>query len=951
MKNILLILSVFLAGNRLLAQGENPQGTTNVLSTESINFITEEEYQQAKVNGTLVGNEVVLSPGMVDPDDYKGDVYVSHFSPEKATGCSGYFPPPGPSLSSTSVDDGWASASPFTLPFNFCFYGSNYNQVWMNNNGNISFGNGISTFSSAAFPSIGNKMIAAFWADFYLTSGGTMHATITPTAAIFNWVNMGYFNNMSDKKNTCQIVITNGLDPLVIEGNTAIHFADMQWTTGSASSGIGGFGGIPATVGANSGNGTDYIQIGRFDHAGTDYDGPTGANDGVSWLDNKSFYFDFCATGNIAPIALQTAYCDTLQVCSSGTTQIVFPFSSPENNQLTHVYVDSTTLLNYTTQDSIVAVNGSLTVNINGALETLGVHTLTISAVDNYVTSDTTTITYYIEVVDGSSFFTPAPVINYSPGCVPVAFGVSGTWDSYLWQETGSGTNGSNTGSTYVIDNPHNGNLSLTLTSAGCSYTIDTFIVVNPQPTFNFAGQFDYCSNEFFTQLALSDSALLSSVTWEDVAAPGIEISNNFNISLVGGQYVVEIFDNTGECSNDTTITISMIPSPIIFIDTFACDFAFQVSGTFSSGGGIWSSLDPEISFNNPLLENPVISSSAVGTYTVSYTDNVCNETMQRTIDFIPYPTIFNDTLICTNTFDVVNVTAWNDQVTWAATGPGTISFSPDDATMLASVTFGSPGTYNLVMMDKKCLNSVNADVTVAVQPQVVADNFACNNQFAVTGTVAQAGGQWSSSDAEISFSNANSLNPTVSTTTPGVYTVYFTDAVCSAVDSVTIDFIANPTVSVIDSVTCSGTPVTLTAIGSASVDDYLWNTGTTFPGIIAEGEGDYIVTVSNECGTDADTATIVWIPCTFEIPNVVVLSSTEGNEALFIDFNGISEMDLTITNRWGQTVFHTTDPNNVWRGMDGGNLLSEGIYSYVLQLTLVNGETMTKQGFINLYH
>lgn len=939
MKKTLLLLLLLLAGNNLIAQAQ------------SINFITEEEYQQLKTAGTLTGNEAVLSPGMVDPDNYAGDVYVTEFFPQKATGCSGYFDPPGPSLSSTSVDDGWASASPFTLPFNFCFYGQNYNQVWMNNNGNISFGNGISAFSSSAFPSAGNKMIAAFWGDFYLTNGGTMHATITPTAAIFNWVNMGYFSNMNDKTNTCQIVITNGLDPLVIEGNTAIHFADMQWTTGSASQGVNGFGGIPATVGANSGNGIDFIQIGRFDHPGTDYDGPNGVNDGVSWLDNKSFYFDFCATGNIAPLALQTAYCDTLQVCSSGTTQIVFPFSSPENNQLTHVYVDSTSLLYYTTQDSIVAANGSITVNIDGSMETLGVHTLTISAVDNYSVQDTTTITYYIEVIDGSGFFTPEPVISYNPGCVPVNFSVSGTWDSYLWQETGGGTNGNNTGSTYVIDNAHNGNLSLTVSASGCSYTIDTFIVVNPQPTFNFSGAFEFCSNEFFTQLALSDSAALSNVNWYNSSNPGIPISNNFNVNLVGGQYIVEIFDNTGDCANDTTITISMIPSPMIFIDTFACDFAFSVSGTYSAGGGMWSTTFPQISFNDPMLENPVISSTTAGIYTVSYTDNVCNETIERSINFIPYPTIFDDTLICTNTFDIVNVSAWNNSVTWAATGPGTISFSPDDATMNASVTFGQPGTYNLVMTDKKCLNSVNSTVTVAVLPEITGDDYACNNQFAVTGTVAQNGGQWSSNAPEISFSNPNALNPTVTSTASGSFEVYFTDNVCSFTDSLTIDFIANPTVSTFDTTVCGGGQMVLIANGGPSVDNYVWSNGSTTSTTVIDYFGDYIVTASNECGAVSDTATVIWIPCNIQVPNLVVLSSNQGNNALYINFDGVMEFELIIVNRWGQTVFQNSDPQNVWRGMDAGSLLDEGVYNYTLEMTLINGEQMSKQGFIHLYH
>lgn len=938
MKNLLLLL-LFVTS---WSFGQN---------TPTFNYVTETQYQYLKTHNGLTGNEVVLSEGMVNPNDYKGTVYVSSYSPEKATGCSGYFPPPGPSLPSTSVDDGWATASPFTLPFSFCFYGNNYNQVWMNNNGNISFNNGISAFSSSAFPSVGNTMIAAFWGDFYLTNGGTMHATITPTAAIFNWVSMGYYSNQNDKVNTCQIVITNGLDPLVIEGNTAIHFADMQWTTGSASSGVGGFLGTPATVGANSGNGTDFIQIGRYDHAGTDYDGPNGNNDGVSWLDNKSFYFDFCTTGNIAPLALQTSYCDTIQVCNTGTSQIVFPFSSPENNQLTHVYVDSTTLLNYTTQDSIVAANGSITVNINGSMETLGVHTLIMSAVDNYSTQDTTTITYYIEIVDGSSFFTPEPIISFNPGCSPVDFTVSGTWDSYSWQETGSGTNPNNTNSTYTIDNAHNGLLSVTITTNGCSYTVDTFAVVNPQPVFNFAGSFDFCSNEFFTQLALSDSALLSSVNWFNATAPTIPISNNFSMSLVNGQYVVEIFDNTGACSNDTTITISMIPSPAIFIDTFACDFSFQVSNTFSAGGGIWSSLDPEISFNDPTLANPIITSSAVGTYQVSFTDNVCNETLTRSIEFIPYPTIFNDTLICSDTLNIVNVSAYGNSVTWASSDPSNVNFLPDDATMLATVVFDQPGTYNLVMTDKKCLNAVNVDVTLAVLPQILQDTFACDNQLNIVGTVANNGGVWSSTDSEISFNNPNALNPIVQTTTPGVYTVQFTDNSCQLSETVVIDFIANPVVSTFDTLICSGDAVTLIATGAPQNDTYTWSDGTQGISTVASLDGDYIVVAQNECGTATDTAYVVTMPCNIIVPNIIVLSSTAGNNALFVEYDGAEAFELVITNRWGNVVFETTDPLNVWNGTQNGQVLSEGIYSYILEVTLVNGEELTKQGFIHLYH
>lgn len=938
MKNLILLLSFV----PILLFGQN---------NPTYNFVTEAQYSYLKSHNGLTGNEVVLAEGMVNPNDYKGDVYVSNFVPQKATGCSGYFPPPGPALTATSVDDGWASASPFALPFPFCFYGNTYTQVWMNNNGNISFNGGISAFSSSAFPSVGNTMIAAFWADFYLTNGGSMHATITPTAAIFNWVSLGYYSNQNDKLNTCQIVITNGTDPLIVGGNTAIHFADMQWTTGSASGGVNGFAGTPATVGANSGNGTDFLQIGRFDHAGTDYDGPIGSNDGVSWLDNKSFFFDFCATGNIAPIALQTAYCDTIQICNTGVEQIVFPFTSPENNQLTHVYVDSTTLLNYTTQDSIVSPNGSITVNVNGALETLGVHTLTISAVDDFSTPDTTTITYYIEIVDGSSFFTPEPIVSFNPGCAPVNFSVSGTWDSYLWQETGSGTGTNNTNSTYIIDNAHNGLLSLTISANGCFYTLDTFVVVAPQPAFNFSGSFDYCSNEFFAELALSDSTALSSVNWFNASAPTVSISNNFSVNLVNGQYIVEIFDNTGTCSNDTTITISMIPSPSIFIDSFACDFSFQVAGTFSASGGVWSSADPEISFSNTTIPNPVVTSTTAGIYQVTFTDNSCNEAIERTIEFIPYPTIFADTLICSDTFNIVNVTAYNNSVTWAGSGPGNVTFLPDDAVMLADVAFSQPGTYNLVMTDKKCLNAVDVNVTLAVLPQILQDTFACNNQLEIIGTISNSGGVWSASNAGISFDDPTLQNPIVQSANPGVYTLIFTDNSCQIEESVIVDFVANPVVSTFDTLLCAGDMVSLIASGGPQNDTYSWSDGTNGAITVASLDGDYIVIASNECGFATDTATVVTMPCNINVPNVIVLSSTAGNNALYIDYDGAKTFDLTIVNRWGEKVFETVDPQIVWDGTFNGIKLNEGVYSYILKVKLINDEEMTKQGFIHLYH
>lgn len=190
-------------------------------------------------------------------------------------------------------DDG--SSSLITLPFTFCLFGDNYTTCYINNNGNVSFGSPYSAFSSTGFPVGGYPMVAPFWADVDTRSCGSVWYKVESNRLIVIWEETGYYANECDKLNTFEVILTDGTDGTIGVGkNVAFSYADMAWTTGSASGGVGGFGGTPATVGINKGDGIDYALVGRFDHAGTDYDGPTGAADGVDWLDEKDFVFDGC---------------------------------------------------------------------------------------------------------------------------------------------------------------------------------------------------------------------------------------------------------------------------------------------------------------------------------------------------------------------------------------------------------------------------------------------------------------------------------------------------------------------------------------------------------------------------------------------------------------------------------------------------------------------------------
>lgn len=184
--------------------------------------------------------------------------------------------------------------SQIALPFTFDFYGTELNSFFINNNGNISFYGGYGTYTPYSFPINSFPMLAPFWSDVDTRpiGSGLVYYRIEPHRVVVTWDNVGYYNNQADKKNTFQVVFTDGTDPLIgLGNNVAFSYADMQWTTGSASGGTGGFGGTPATVGINKGDGQFFALIGRFDHAGSDYDGPGGSNDGISYLDDKVFTY------------------------------------------------------------------------------------------------------------------------------------------------------------------------------------------------------------------------------------------------------------------------------------------------------------------------------------------------------------------------------------------------------------------------------------------------------------------------------------------------------------------------------------------------------------------------------------------------------------------------------------------------------------------------------------
>ena len=69
-----------------------------------------------------------------------------------------------------------------------------------------------------------------------------------------------------------------------------------------------------------------------------------------------------------------------------------------------------------------------------------------------------------------------------------------------------------------------------------------------------------------------------------------------------------------------------------------------------------------------------------------------------------------------------------------------------------------------------------------------------------------------------------------------------------------------------------------------------------------------------------------------------------------FVEGGAIVEMDLQVFNRYGQLVFHSTDPNEGWDGTFKGKALNPATFVYKIDYRLINGLSNSFTGNVTLY-
>lgn len=151
--------------------------------------------------------------------------------------------------------------TPTTVPIGFSlnFYGNTVSDLYLNNNGNVTFDSPLSEYTPFGLPATATQIIAPYFADVDTRAGNLVtfgNDTVDGHPAFgVNWIGVGYFSQEIDKLNSFQLILINRSDRNAGDFDIEFNYDQVQWETGDASGGTAGLGGSSAVVGFSNGSG------------------------------------------------------------------------------------------------------------------------------------------------------------------------------------------------------------------------------------------------------------------------------------------------------------------------------------------------------------------------------------------------------------------------------------------------------------------------------------------------------------------------------------------------------------------------------------------------------------------------------------------------------------------------------------------------------------------------
>ena len=145
------------------------------------------------------------------------------------------------------------------------FFGVTYTSTYVNNNGNITFGGPVPTYTPSRSPSPRSRCSPVLGTstrgrgiDASRQNLAYYHVDATGRRFIVTWYDVGYFASATSRLDSFQLILTNRDDVGPGDFDVEYRFNRCEWTTGDASGGVGGLGGTEAQMGWDAGDLTNF---------------------------------------------------------------------------------------------------------------------------------------------------------------------------------------------------------------------------------------------------------------------------------------------------------------------------------------------------------------------------------------------------------------------------------------------------------------------------------------------------------------------------------------------------------------------------------------------------------------------------------------------------------------------------------------------------------------------
>ncbi len=568
--------------------------------------------------------------------------------------------------------------------------------------------------------------------------------------------------------------------------------------------------------------------------------------------------------------------------------------------------------------------------------------TITYTIPGSCPSTDTQVITVYA-VYDGT--ITPAgPFCQADLPITLTAASTGGTWSGTGINSTSAGT----FGSTSLAANSY----TITYTTQGnCSQANTTTVVVNANVDATVSAVADVCNDA----PAFNLSAVDGGGTW---SGQGVNASGTFAPNSVTPNTYTITYSIGGACPDTDTQTIVVLPVPDGTITPAGpfCQDALPQTLTAASTGGTWSGTGITSSANGTFGA----SNTPAGNYSITYTTpGACSNSFNQVVQVIENldATIASAGPFCEDA-SPFTLTAASAGGVWSGTGAITAGGQ------IAPSTLGAgPYTFNYNINNNGCLSSDNVQVTVNALPQPSFTTSTTNGCSPLSVTFTNTSNPLGSSCVwyvnGAPAGNGNTLSEIFTGSSCEDIGIMITDAAgCSQSITMTDVVCVNPN----PSASFSWSPIEPMLGGTVAFENtsiggvtYTWDiNGQGASGesvsynVPSETDGQFtacLEVVGPGGCMDAQCYTVlVSAESYIFVPNSFTPDADGTNDVFAPTIVGLTKdykYSFRVYDRWGDVIFETNDPNDVWTGNvhDGGHYAQADAYVYEITLQLRAGE------------